>query len=141
MAIALLLTVTLFLGLVGIGALVFYRFFAGPVEVAMPTPVGIPTDVPVDLATSTPVLVPSATPTPLATATLVVSSATETAIAEVVESDSEQDGSGTASTDQESAEMPETGLGSLEIVGAGLVLACLLGGAGVARRMRADGRP
>lgn len=139
-AIALLLSMTLVLGVLGIAGLVFVRFFAGPSEVAMPPPVVEPTGVPIRPDTPTPAPLHSATPTPVVTATLVIPAATAAPLVEGPESGPDQDGPGMASPSLESSDMPETGLGPLGIVGTALALTCLLGGARIARRMWAHGR-
>jgi hypothetical protein len=141
MAVALLLTGTLLLGLLGIGGLVFYRFFAGPVEVAMPLPLDTPTSVPMELATPTPAALPMATPPSFVpTATLVIPLVTVTQSVEGSESASGQDGPGMSSPVSESSEMPQSGLGPLETLGIGFALVGLLGGARMARRMWMDRR-
>ncbi len=135
-AIALLLAITLVFGLVGIAGLVFLRFFTGPVEVAMP-PLEEPTSVPVSPSTptATPVPSPTATPAAVPTATLVVSPATATPLAAGQGSSAGPTGPGMASPGVESSEMPQSGLGPLQIIGTGLALMCVLGAARIAREV------
>ena len=140
MAVALLLSATLLLGLLGIGGLVFFRFFAGPVEIAMPLPIDVPTSVPVRPATPTATALPAAAPISEPTATLVIPPGTATPAAEGPGSGPGQDGPGMSSPPSESSEMPQSGLGPLETLWVGLALIGLLGGARLARRVWTDGR-
>ncbi len=139
MGVGLLLTGTLFLGLLGIGGLVLYRFIASPPGEAVPLPVEVPSGAPLRLATPTTVPLPTSRPTSVPTATLVVPHATSTASIEEMGSGPQEGGPGVSSPNPESADMPETGLGMPGTLGVGLVLACFLGGARIARRMRAGG--
>lgn len=140
MLIAVALTATLFLGLVGIGGLVVFRYLGGPPEAAIPLPAEVPTETPLSLETATPTPVPSATPAAAPTATRVIVEGSTTAPAGTAGSDPGQDGPGMSSPNMEEPAMPETGLGPLEALGAGLVLLMLLGVIRLARHTRADGR-
>jgi hypothetical protein len=137
MIIALVLTGSLFLGLVGIGGLVLYRLVAPPTEVAMPPQVATPTVKPSAPATLTPSSLPSATPTAAPTATLVVPPGD----GEPPDSGSNgaegQDAPGLSSPSSDSSGMPQTGLGLMETIGLGLALVSLLGGTRAVRHLRA----
>jgi hypothetical protein len=140
-AVALVLSVTLVSGLLGIAGLVLYKFLAVPVEVAMPPEVGTPTSVPVTPATFTPITLPGATATAvsvLPTPTLVIAAASPTPAGEGAGSAPAQGGPGMTSPGPESSAMPESGLGPLQTLAAGLTLICLLGGARMIRRIRGD---
>jgi hypothetical protein len=140
--IALLLSVTLVLGLLGIAGLVLYKFLAAPLEVAMP-PVGTPASVPVTPATPTSIALPSATSTPvsvLPTPTLVIAPATATPLGQDPGSAPAQGGPGMTSPSPESAAMPQSGLGLLETIATGLTLICILWGARTFRRIWVDKR-
>jgi hypothetical protein len=140
MIIALVLTGSLFLGLVGIGGLVVFRLVAGgPTDVAMPLETPLPTKEPVMPATATPSPLPSATAmaAPQPTPTLVVAPSTVGTPAEESSNTTGHDGAGLSSPGPESSEMPQTGLGLAETVGVGLMLVSLLGGTRVARHWRA----
>ena len=137
MVIALVLTASLFLGLLGIGGIVLFRFLVGPVEVAMPAPTGVPTEVPQGLMTPTLTPLPSATPTTGVlepTATLVVPAVTGTPSVDGQENGDGQNGPGMSSPGSDSSEMPETGFGLLGTLGMGMVLVFLLGASRIARR-------
>jgi len=137
LVIAVVLTGTLFMGLVGIGGLVVFRLASSPTEVAMPPEATQPAEVPPTGATFTPAPLPSATPTAAPTPTLVVTSGSSEP-AEPDSSNSEgHDSPGLNSPNPEESEMPQTGLGLVETIGLGLALATLLGGTRVARRLRA----
>ena len=137
LVIALLLTATLFMGLVGIGGLVIFRLASSPTEVAMPPEATAPSEVPPARATFTSSPLPSATPTAAPTPTLVVAPGSA-GPAEPDSSNSEgHDTPGLNSPNPEQSEMPQTGLGLMETIGLGLALATLLGGTRVARRLRA----
>jgi len=139
MVIALVLTASLFLGLLGIGGIVLFRFLVGPVEVAMPPGTDVPSQVPEGPMTPTPSPLPSATPTtggPGPTATLVVPGVTETLSVDGQENGSGQNGPGMSSPGSGSSEMPQTGFGPLETLGIGAVLVFLLGASHIARRPR-----
>ncbi|NIN68192.1 MAG: hypothetical protein GTO63_26480 [Anaerolineae bacterium] len=123
MVVALVLTASLVLGLLGIGGLVMFRLISGPTEVAMPpleaaspTPVLEEPDVP------TPSPLPSATPTRAPTPTLVMASTTPSPTVEGPENGGGQNGPGMSSPSPDSPGMPQTGLGLLETVGLGLAL-------------------
>lgn len=140
-AVSLLLSLTLVVGLLGIAGLVLYRFLVGPTEVAMPPPVVTPTGVPMRPATATSTALPSATPTSvLPTPTLVIPAVAGTPPAEGLESGPAQDGPGMLSPSQQASEMPQTGLGPLETLAAGLILISFLGGARIVRGMWVDRR-
>jgi hypothetical protein len=137
LVIAVMLTGTLFMGLVGIGGLVIFRLASSPTEVAMPPEATQPSEVPPTRATFTPSPLPSATPTAAPTPTLVVAQGSA-GPAEPDPSNSEgHDSPGLNSPNPEQSEMPQTGLGLMETIGLGLALATLLGGTRVARRLRA----
>jgi nitrate reductase NapE component len=140
MLIAIVLTGSLFLGLVGIGGLVVFRLVSGPPEVAMPPEDIIPpTQVPIAPATPTPSPLASATPTtPAPTATLVVPAESAGAPAEEPANSDGHDGAGLNSPGPDSSEMPQTGFGLLETAALGFILMCLLGGARVSRHLRAQ---
>jgi hypothetical protein len=141
MVIAIVLTGSLFLGLLGIGGLVVYRLvLGGPTQVAMPPEVPTATKEPVVAATLTPSPLPTATPmpAPVPTATLVVAPMTAENPAEGSNNDTGHDGVGLSSPGPDESEMPETGFGLLETVTVGLMLACLLGGTRAARHLRAQ---
>jgi hypothetical protein len=138
MVIALVLTGTLLLGLVGIGGLVAYRLLLAPTEVAMPPQGAVPTVAPPAPATATPSPLPTATlmmtvPTP----TLVISPGAEGTSVPASDSADGHDSPGLNSPGPDSSEMPQTGLGLVETVGLGLALASLLGGTRMARRLGA----
>ena len=140
MLIALVLTASLFLGLVGIGGLVVYRLISGPTEVAMPPELPVPTKGPAIPATSTPLPLPSATPIPAPTATLVIAPTSigdATATPESGDTTA-HDTPGLNSPNPDSSEMPQTGLGLMETIGLGLALVSLLGGTRIARHLRAE---
>lgn len=143
--IALVLTGSLLLGLLGIGGLVVMRYIRGPVEVAMPVPEEAPTNVPVGAATPTATALPSATPTPVQTpapaptATLVVAQGTGTVPVEGTAGGTGQDGPGMSSPSPESSEMPETGLGPSETLVAAFALVAFLAGARLIRHRGAGG--
>jgi hypothetical protein len=138
MVIALVLTGSLFLGLVGIGGLVVYRLFAAPTEVAMPpeVPVATPTKAPVVPAPPMPSPLPSATPTPAPTATLVVPPSEGQPTASGTNSAGGQDSPGLSSPGADTSQMPQTGLGLAETIGLGLALVSILGGTRIARHLR-----
>lgn len=139
MVIALVLTASLFLGLLGIGGLVLFRILSGPTEVAMPAPeASAPTMEPEVPTSPTPLPLPSATPTPAPTATLVVASTTPSPTVEGSENAGGQDGPGMSSPSPESSEMPQTGLGLLETLGFGLALIIILGATRVARYRKVE---
>lgn len=139
MVIAIVLTGSLFLGLLGIGGLVVYRLvLGGPTEVAMPPDVPTPTKEPVVPATPTPSPLPTATPMPAPTATLVLAPVTAETPAEGSNNNTGGDGVGLSSPGPDESEMPETGFGILETVALGLMLVCLLGGTRAARHLRAQ---
>jgi len=137
LVIAVVLTGTLFMGLVGIGGLVIFRLASSPTDVAMPPEATAPSEVPPARATFTPSPLPSATPTTGPTPTLVVAQGS----AGPAESDPSaaegHDTPGLNSPNPEQSEMPQTGLGLMETIGLGLALVTLLGGTRVARRLRA----
>jgi hypothetical protein len=140
MVIAIVLTGSLFLGLLGIGGLVVYRLvLGGPTEVAMPPDIPTPTREPVVAATATPSPLPTATPMPepVPTATLVVAQVTAETPAEG-SNNTGHDGAGLSSPGPDESEMPQTGFGLLETVTVGLMLVCLLGGTRAARHLRAQ---
>jgi hypothetical protein len=134
MIIALVLTGTLLLGLVGVGGLVAYRLLLAPTEVAMPPQGAVPTAQPAATATLTPLPLPTATPMTVATPTLVISPGAEGTSVPASESADGHDTPGLNSPGPESSGMPQTGLGLAETVGLGLALASLLGGTRMARR-------
>ena len=138
MIIALVLTGSLFLGLVGIGGLVLYRLVAPPTEVAMPPQVATPTVKVLVPATPTPPPLPSSTPAPAPTATLVVPPGAEDASDAGSNGPEGQDSPGLSSPSPDSPEMPETGFGFVGTVGLGLALVSLLGGTRVVRHLRAE---
>lgn len=138
MVIALVLTASLVLGLLGIGGLVLFKVLAGPTEVAMPPEVEAPTTEPEVRATPTLSPLPSATPTAAPTATLVVVETTASPPVEGSGNGTGHDAPGLSSPGPESSEMPQTGLGLLETLGVGLTLICLLGATRVARRLRVE---
>ncbi len=138
MAVALVLSGSLLLGLLGIGGLVIYRLVLQPTQVATaPEEVATPTRQLVASSTPTSSPLPSATPgTPtiaVPTATLVVAAA-----GTATPSEPSNDGTGLSSPSPEPSEMPETGFGALGTASIGLVLACLFGGARAVRHLRAQ---
>ncbi len=138
MVVALVLSGSLLLGLLGIGGLVLYRLVLQPTEVATaPEQVATPTRQPVASSTPTNSPLPSATPSPptvpAPTATLVVAAASTETPAEP-----SNDGPGLSSPSPEPSEMPETGFGALGTASLGLMLACLFGGARAVRHLRAQ---
>jgi hypothetical protein len=137
MIIALVLTGTLLLGLVGIGGLVASRLLLAPTEVAMPPQGAVPTEKPAATATPTPSPLPTATPLIVSTPTLVISPDAEGTSVPASESADGHDSPGLNSPGPESSEMPQTGLGLVETIGLGLALASLLGGTRMARRLGA----
>jgi len=136
MVIALVLTGSLLLGLVGIGGLVGYRLFFTPTQVAMPPQGATPTVSPVVTATPTRVVLPTATPTTAPTPTLVIAPGTGVSATPSPASGDGQGSPGMSTPNSESSEMPETGFGLAETLGIGVALASLAGGARVARRLR-----
>lgn len=143
MLIALVLTVSLFLGLLGIGGIILFRFVVGPVEVAMPSPTEVPVVAPEAPTTPTPAPLPTAiptTPSTAPTATLVVPEVTATPAAGGQENGDGQNGPGMSSPGPDSTGMPQTGLGPLETLGIAIVLVSLLGASRIARRIGPDGR-
>jgi hypothetical protein len=139
MVVALVLSGSLLLGLLGIGGLVVYRLVLQPTEVAtVPEEVNSPTPTRQLVASSTPTSspLPSATATTLAapTATLVVAAVSTGTPAEA----SSNDGTGLSSPSPDTSEMPETGFGALGTASVGLMLVCLFGGARAARHIRAQ---
>jgi hypothetical protein len=138
MIIALVLTGSLFLGLVGIGGLVLYRLVAPPTEVAMPPQVATPTAKALVPATHTPAPLPSATPMPAPTATLVVPPGADEPSDTGSNGADGQDAPGLNSPSPDSEEMPETGFGFVGTVGLGLALVSLLGGTRVVRHLRTE---
>ncbi len=139
MGVGLLLTATLVLGLLGIGGLMLHRLVAGPPTEAIPLPVEVPTGVPLRLATPTTVPSPTTRPTSAPTATLVVPQATSTASVAGVGSSPQEGSPGVSSPNPQSYDMPETGFGTLGTLAVGLVLACFLSGARIARRRGTSG--
>jgi hypothetical protein len=137
MVIALVLTGSLLLGLVGIGGLVAYRLFFTPTEVAMPPQGATPTVGTVATATATRVVVPTATPTTAPTPTLVIAPGMSISATSTPPSGDGQGSPGMSTPNSESSEMPETGFGLAETLGMGAALASLAGGARAARRLRA----
>jgi cell division septation protein DedD len=137
MVIALVLTGSLLLGLVGIGGLVAYRLFFTPTEVAMPPQGVTPTVGPVVTATPTRVVQPTATPTTAPTPTLVVPPGTGVSATPTPAGGDGQGSPGMSAPNSESSEMPETGFGLAGTLGIGAALASLAGGARAARRLRA----
>ena len=138
MVIALVLTGTLLLGLVGIGGLVAVRLLFAPTEVAMPPQGAVPTEEPPTPATATPSPLPTATPmTPITvpTPTLVISPDAEGTSVSGSDSTDGHDSPGLNSPGQDSPEMPQTGLGVVGTIGLGMALASLLGGTRMARRL------
>lgn len=137
LVIAVVLTGTLFMGLVGIGGLVIFRLASSPTDVAMPPEATPPSEVPPALATFTPSPLPSATPTTGPTPTLVVAQGSAGPAEPDPSTDEGHDTPGLNSPNPEQSEMPRTGLGLMETIGLGLALVTLLGGTRVARRFRA----
>lgn len=137
MVIALVLTASLLLGLVGIGGLVAYRLFFTPTEVAMPPQGATPTVGLVVTATPTRVVLPTAMPTAAPTPTLVVAAGTGVSAAPTPASGGGQGSPGMNTPNSESTEMPDTGFGLVETLGIGVALASLAAGARAARRLRA----
>jgi hypothetical protein len=138
MAVALVLSGSLLLGLLGIGGLVIYRLVLQPTQVATaPEEVATPTRQLVASSTPTSSPLPSATPsTPTVeapTATLVVAAA-----GTATPSAPSSDGPGLSSPSPEPSEMPETGFGALGTASIGLMLAGLFGGARAVRHLRAQ---
>lgn len=135
MVVALVLSGSLLLGLLGIGGLVVYRLVFEPTEVATaPEDVVTPTGEPVAPSTPASSPLPSITPTTaLPTATLVVA-----AVSTGTPAEASNDGTGLSSPSPDSSEMPETGFGALGTASLGLILVCLFGGARAARRLRAQ---
>jgi hypothetical protein len=139
MAVALVLSGSLLLGLLGIGGLVIYRLVLQPTEVATaPEQVATPTRQLV--ASSTPTSSPLPTATPV-TPTIAAPTATLVVAATGTETPTEppNDGTGLSSPSPESSEMPETGFGVLGTASLGLILAGLFGGARAVRHRRAQG--
>ena len=137
MVIALVLTASLLLGLVGIGGLVAYRLFFTPTEVAMPSQSATPTQAPVVTPTSTSVVLPSATATTAPTPTLVIAPGVGGAATSTPASGDGQGSPGMSTPNSDSPEMPETGFGLAGTAGIGVALASLAVGARAARRLRA----
>jgi hypothetical protein len=138
MVIALVLTASLFLGLLGVGGLVLLRLVSGPTDVAMPPPE--PSALPTVTEAPTvapPSPVPTATLTPAPTATLVVAAQTTASpTVETAQGGNGQDGPGMSSPSPESPEMPQTGLGLLDTLGIGLALVVILAATRLGRHMK-----
>jgi hypothetical protein len=138
MAVALVLSGSLLLGLLAIGGLVLYRLVLQPTEVAT-APEEVATATRQLVASSTPASSPLPTTTPSAptasapTATLVVAAAST-----VTPTEPSNGGTGLSSPSPEPSEMPETGFGALGTASLGLMLACLFGGARAVRHLRAQ---
>ncbi len=138
MVIALVLTASLFLGLLGVGGLVLLRLVSGPTDVAMPPsePTALPT-VTEAPTVAPPSPVPTATLTAAPTATLVVAAqTTPSPTVETPEGGNGQDGPGMSSPSPESPEMPQTGLGLLDTLGIGLALIVILAATRLGRHMK-----
>ncbi len=138
MVIALVLTASLFLGLLGVGGLILLRLVSAPTDVAMPPPEATTPTTPTEVPTvPAPSPLPSATPTLAPTATLVVvAQTTPSPTVEGAERGNGQDGPGMSSPSPESPEMPQTGLGLLDTLGIGLALVVILAATRLGRHMK-----